>query len=418
MILPSRIWAAQTKPNQLVQVGFVGIGKRSSSLLREFLKQSRVKVTAVCDVDTTRRNHGKKTVDQHYGNQDCQTHVDFRAITENPAIDAVVIATPDHWHVIQILSAIEHGKDVYAEKPLTHNIRESVLLMEAVERTGRIVQTGSQQRSSREFRIACELVRNGAIGKVSHGFVNFGGPAKSCDLPGEKSEPGLDWDLWLGPAPMREYHSILSPRGIHEHYPMWRMYHEYGGGMITDWGAHHLDIVQWALGKDRSGPTGARRPEKEGDEKGAAVLYDDVVITHGQGIGVHLVGSDGEVQVTRGRFSFKVGQKVVASSLDKKGGVLGEELDKAQRAYLNDAKIQLYRSPGHVNDFLNCLETRKQPITNAVVGSRSINVAHVMNLAYRHHVNFQWNPIDHTFAKGSHHPAEWLTRTYREKWRI
>jgi hypothetical protein len=143
-----------------------------------------------------------------------------------------------------------------------------------------------------------------------------------------------------------------------------------------------------------------------------------VVITHGQGIGVHLVGSDGEVQVTRGRFSLKVGQKVVASSLDKKGGVLGEELDKAQKAYLNDAKIQLYRSPGHVNDFLNCLETRKQPITNAVVGSRSINVAHVMNLAYRHHVNFQWNPIDHTFAKGSHHPAEWLTRTYREKWKI
>lgn len=417
-ILPSRIWSAETRPNDLMNVGVIGIGKRSQSLLRDFLKQSGVKVVAVCDVDKNRREDGKKKVDAHYGNNDCAAFNDFRKITEDPKIDIVVVVTPDHWHVIQILSAIEHGKDVYAEKPLTHNIRESVLLMDAVERTGRIVQTGSQQRSSREFRVACELARNGVIGKIDHGFVKFGGPAKDCDLPGEKPEPGLDWDLWLGPAPMREYNSILSPRGVHSNFPMWRMYNEYGGGMITDWGAHHLDIVQWALDKDESGPTAARKPAKQGDEEGASVIYDDITITHGPGIGVHLVGADGEIQVARGKFALKVDGKDVASAVSKKGGRLGNELDKAEEGFLKDAKVKLYHSPGHVPDFLNCVKSRKQPITNAVVGSRSINVAHLMNLTYQHHVDVEWDPANNTFAKGSKHPVSWLGRSYRDKWKI
>lgn len=417
-ILPSRIWGADPKPNDLMNVGFIGMGKRSQSLLPEFLRQTGVRVVAVCDVDTNRRENAKKKVDAHYGSADCAAHNDFRKITTDPGIDIVVVVTPDHWHVIQILSAIENGKDVYAEKPLTHNIRESVLLMDAVKKSGRIVQTGSQQRSSREFRVACELARNGVIGKIDHGFVNFGGPAKACDLPGEKPEPGLDWDLWLGPAPMREYNSILSPRGVHNNFPMWRMYHEYGGGMITDWGAHHLDIVQWALGKDESGPTAARKPAKQGDEKGASVIYGDIQITHGQGIGVHLVGSDGEIQVARGDFALKVAGKEISSNLGKKGTKLGDELDKAETAFLKDAKEKLYHSLGHVPDFLACVKSRKQPITNAVVGCRSINVAHLMNLAYQHHVDIEWNPGECTFADGSNHPESWLTRSYRDKWKI
>ena len=418
LILPSRIWAAETKPNELLNVGFIGMGKRTQGLLPDFLRQPGVRVVAVCDVDTNRREAAVKKVDLHYGGKGCAGHNDFRKITTDPAIDVVVVATPDHWHTIQILSAIENGKDVYAEKPLTHNIRESVLLMDAVQKSGRIVQTGSQQRSSREFRVACELARNGVIGKIDHGFVNFGGPSKPCDLPGEKPEPGLDWDLWLGPAPMREYNSILSPRGVHDNFPMWRMYHEYGGGMITDWGAHHLDIVQWALGKDDSGPTSARKPAKEGDESGASVLYDDVAITHGQGIGVHLVGSDGEIQVTRGKFALKVDGREISSNLDSKESKLGDELDRAENTFLKDARIKLYQSPGHVPDFLACIKLRKQPITNAIVGSRSINVAHLMNLTYRYHVDIDWDPKNNTFAPGSGHPESWLTRPYRDPWKV
>lgn len=415
LVLPSGLPGAEA--NGRINVGFIGIGKRTSSLLREFLRQPEVKVVAVCDVDTNRREDGKKRVDEFYKSKDCKAYNDFRKITTDPAIDAVVIVTPDHWHTIQILSAIENGKDVYAEKPLTHNIRESVILMDAVKKSGRIVQTGSQQRSSREFRVACELARNGVIGKIDHGFVNFGGPGVMCDLPEEKPEPGLDWDLWLGPAPMRPYNSILAPRGVHTHFPKWRNYYEYAGGQVNDWGAHHLDIVQWALGKDESGPTAAKRPEKEGDTKGASVIYDEITITHGKGIGVHLIGDRGEIQVARGDFALKVEGEVVGSNLAK-GKKLGDEIDKAEQAFLKDAKVKLYESPGHVRDFLNCIKTRKQPITSAVVGSRSINVAHLMNLAYRHHSNIDWDPIKNTFAEGSKHPLEWLTRTYRDKWKV
>ena len=198
---------------------------------------------------------------------------------------------------------------------------------------------------------------------------------------------------------------------------MWRMYTEYGGGMITDWGAHHLDIVQWALGKDESGPTAAKPPAKQGDEKGASVVYGDITITHGQGIGVHLVGSEGEIQVTRGRFALKVNGKEVASYL-KRSGNLGKELDKAEKKYLKNAKVKLRESPGHVRDFLNCIKSRKQPITSAIIGSRSINVAHLMNLAYHHHTDIGWDPKKNTFAKGSKHPLEWLGRNYRGKWKI
>ena len=415
LILPSGLRAAEA--NGKINLGVIGLGRRSFPLLPQFLRESEVKVVAVCDVDTTRREHGKKTVDNFYKSKDCRAYKDFRKITTDPAIDAVLIMTPDHWHTLQILSAIENGKDVYAEKPLTHNIRESVLLMEAVKKSGRIVQTGSQQRSSPEFRVACELARNGVLGKIDHGFVNFGGPGKMCDLPGEEMEPGLDWDFWTGPAPMRPYNSVLAPRGVHKFFPKWRNYYEYAGGQVNDWGAHHMDIVQWALGKDESGPTGALKPAKEGDEKGAAILYDEIKITHGQGIGVHLIGSEGEVEVARGGFRLRMKGKEVASSLTK-GAKLGAQLAKAEEAYLQDAKVKLTRSPGHVRNFLDSVKSRQQPIASAFVGARSINVCHLMNLAYRYHTNINWNPVECAFAKGSEHPEKWLTRDYRGEWKV
>ena len=273
-ILPSRIWAAETPPSDRLGVGFIGMGIQSRGLLKSFLYED-VQVLAVCDVDTTRREAARQKVDEHYaalpatGRPGCAAYDDFRELLDREDIDVVCIATPDHWHAIITLAALRAGKDVYCEKPLTHNIHEAIEVMKAVDANGRVLQTGSMQRSMKEFRVACELVRNGAIGKVERILCSFGDPAVPCDLPEEPMEFGLDWDMWLGPAPMRAYSSVLSPRGLHDHFPDWRLYREYGGGMVTDWGAHHLDIAQWGARHGRQRPgrgasAGAGRREARG----------------------------------------------------------------------------------------------------------------------------------------------------------
>ncbi|MCB1226360.1 MAG: Gfo/Idh/MocA family oxidoreductase, partial [Verrucomicrobiales bacterium] len=243
-LLPSRIWSADTAPSDRLQLGFIGMGKMNSGHLRSFLGRPEVQVRAVCDVDTTRRDNAQKTVHEAYQNTDCAAYNAFEDLLARDDIDAVVIATPDHWHAFVAIAALKAGKDVYCEKPLTHNIHEAKTLIQAVKDSGKILQTGSQQRSSKEFRVACELVRNGLIGKVQKVDCSFGDPAGPYALGEEAMEPGLDWDRWCGPGPLKPYNSILSPRGVHNHFPAWRMTREFGGGMITDWGAHHIDIAQ------------------------------------------------------------------------------------------------------------------------------------------------------------------------------
>ena len=208
-IVPANVWGAEVKPSNKIVMGFIGMGKQNRGLLDNFLNQPDVQVVAVCDVDTTRREHHRKLADEFYsikGDKEykgCAAYKDFRDVLARKDIDAVCIATPDQWHAIPTLAALEAGYDVYCEKPLTHNIHEAIAVMQSVDKHKRVLQTGSMQRSMEEFRVACELVRNGIIGKVYHVAVGVGGPGKPCDLPEEAMEPGLDWDRWLGPAPMR-----------------------------------------------------------------------------------------------------------------------------------------------------------------------------------------------------------------------
>ena len=182
--------------------------------------------------------------------------LDFRELIARKDIDAVCIATPEHWHAIPAIEAMKAGKDVYCEKPLTLTLAEAKRCIDVARKYKRVFQTGSQQRSNvfGPFREAVEIIRSGRLGKIQTVTVGVGGPSKWCDLPAEELEPGLDWDLWLGPAPMRPYNSILSPRGVHKHFPDWRSYREYAGGGHSDMGAHHYDIAQWCLGMDESGP--------------------------------------------------------------------------------------------------------------------------------------------------------------------
>tara|TARA_B100000029_G_scaffold500194_1_gene571581 strand:+ start:682 stop:2022 length:1341 start_codon:yes stop_codon:yes gene_type:complete len=419
-ILPSHIWAAKTKPNDKLVMGFIGMGKQNGGLLRNFMGQG-VQAVAVCDVDSNRRKNAENIVNNHNKNSDCRAVIDFREITEDQGIDAVCIATPDHWHSVITISALNNKKDVYCEKPLTHNIHESVEVIKAVNKNNRVLQTGSMQRSSSEFRIACELVRNGVIGKVHNVDISVGDPGRPCDLQEEKMEPGLDWDLWCGPGPLRGYSSVLSPRGIHNHFPAWRNYMEYGGGMVTDWGAHHIDIAQWGLGTDDSGPIEAKPPQdwkKSKSKRGAQLVYSNgSTVTHKNGFGVHFQGADGEVKVNRGRFAFTYKGKEISKFERRGDGSLGSALQKAEKSFLNNAKTKLYKSNHHIRDFLACVESRKKPITNEIVGARSAICCHLMNQAYYNGEIIKWDPKNNTFADKSGNP-KWLTRDYRGQWKV
>lgn len=425
-ILPSHIWAADRKPNDRIVMGFIGMGKQNRGLVNAFLHHKRCLVVAVCEVDTTRRTSAQRQVDEFYkarpeiGAPECKAYNDFRELLAHEDIDAVCIATPDHWHAIQTIAALEAGKDVYCEKPLTHNIREAIEVIRAVDKNKRVLQTGSMQRSMEEFRVACELVRNGAIGKVFRVECNFGPPGVPCDLPEEEMEPGLDWDMWLGPAPMRPYSSVLSPRGIHDHFPDWRNYREYGGGMVTDWGAHHLDIAQWGLGMDDSGPDEIHPPDDPEAKYGAVLHYGkDIRVVHiQQGFGAHFFGDEGEVNVGRGKLEFwRQGKKVAGFASREDGGSLASVIRDIKKNFLSDAKVKLYRSKDHIRDFLNCVEARTKPITHEEIGGRSAICCHLMNQAYYNHAVIKWNPKKMRFADDSGKP-EWLTREYRAPWRV
>lgn len=426
-ILPSRVWSAETAPSSRVNLGFIGVGKMNSGHLGNFLGRDDVQVLAVCDVDTNRRENAKKRVDDAYSKKagaeykGCAAYNEFEQLLARPDIDAVVIATPDHWHAACGIAAVKAGKDVYGEKPLTHNIHEALTLIDAVRSNNKVFQTGSQQRSSKEFRVACELVRNGIIGKIDRVETSFGDPAPVYNLGEEPMEPGLDWDRWCGPGPLKPYNSILSPRGVHNHFPAWRMTREFGGGMICDWGAHHIDIAQWGLGEDLNGPVKVIAPDAwETAKRGAKLVYGSgVTLTHVDGKGVSFYGSDGEVHVNRGKFEFVLKGKTIHKFWDKetdKGTSLDREVVLTEREYLADAKVRLYNSKNHHDDWLNSLKTREKPIADVAIGASTVISCHLMNFAYYHGANVGWDPKGHQFTNGGD-PA-WLTREYRGQWKV
>lgn len=426
LLLPSRVWTAPVGANDTIRLGFIGCGIQSRNLMNGFLAKSNTKVVAVCDVDTVRREDHKRIVEEFYTKKSgaefkgCTVHADFRELLARQDIDAVVIATPDHWHAIIAVAAAVAGKDIYCEKPLTNTIFEATSLVAAIRKHNRVFQTGSMQRSSREFRVACEMVRNGVVGKISRVEVGFGGPAKPCDLPAEPVEPGLNWDMWLGPAPVRDYNSILSPRGVNKHFPMWRMYSEYGGGMITDWGAHHLDIAHWALDMDRSGPARIIPPSDWNTAQyGARLVYPNgVEVTHISNNGVTFFGDNGEVYVNRGKIKLTVNGRIEASFINKEDRPsLVEQLDGLEKRFLTDAKVRLYQSADHKEDFLLSMVSRKQPIADVETGSRTVIGCHLLGFAYYHGKELKWNPAANEFLEDTG-DAKWLRREYRGPWKL
>jgi len=429
-ILPSGFLRGQNAPSNRLNVGFVGMGKQMGGHLGHFLGRDDAQVLAVCDVDTTRREAAQKRANETYAKKkdgapakNVDAYNDFRELIGRSDIDTVVIATPDHWHAVVAIAAVNAGKHVYCEKPLTHNIHESVELIKAVRAKNTTFQTGSQQRSSGEFRVACELVRNGVVGDIKTITTSFGDPAKPNANPEEAMEPGLDWDMWCGPGPKVPYSSVLSPRGIHNHFPAWRMTREFGGGMITDWGAHHIDIAQWGLNEDGHGPVEIVAPADHANAKrGAKLIYQNgVVLTHGEGFGVSFYGTSGEVHVNRGKIKVIVKGETVAyyDSKDEacKKTTLLRETTKLESTYLTDAKVKLYKTKkSHHDDFVDAIRAGTRPICDVEIGATTAISCHLMNMAYWHGANIKWDPAKREFISGG--DPKWLTREYRGQFKV
>ena len=358
-----------------VRVAVIGPGKRGMNLMRNAFLRDGFQVTAVCDVDANRLAAAKALADERQQGSDCFATTRHEEAMDREDVDAVVIATPDHWHAHQILDGAKRKKHIYCEKPLTLTLREAQLVIPAVKEAGVAFQTGSQQRTEfgQRFVTACEMVRNGRLGQVLTVHVGVGGPPTACDLPAEEPEPGLDWDRWLGPAPLRPYNSELSPRGVHGHYPAWRRYWEYAGGGLADMGAHHFDIALWGLRRDGSGPVEVHPPTVRGANTGAWVVFEDGVrMVHGGMSGTTFIGTEGVLPVDRGRIDSSPAR------------ILEEPLPE-------DAE-RLPRHPSHAQDWLQAIRGEGPTTCPVEVGSGSVAICQLLNIAYRLRRPLQWDP--------------------------
>ena len=406
-IISSRAWAEAAPSNRLT-LGFIGIGKQMRGHIGHFLGRSRVQVVALCDVESIRLGIQQKVVNDFYAEREgagsyagCEIYGDFRELIGRSDIDAVVIATPDHWHAIPAVAAMQSGKDVYCEKPLSLTIAEGKAMVAAARQYGRVFQTGSQQRSDREFRIACELVRNGRIGEVQTVYVNVGPPSVECYLPAEPVPEGLDWDFWLGPAPWRPYNSDIAPAYDFQGWPNFRAYRDYSGGGMTDWGAHHFDIAQWGLGMDGSGPVEIHPPDGRDYPRLTYIYANGVRMIHGAGsderAGVEFVGTEGRVMVNR--------------------GYLATEPARLRDEPIGPTETHLYNSRGHHEDWLDAIEARTRPICDVEIGYRSVTVCHLGNIGYWLKRPLRWDPVNQEFLDDPG-ANRLLKRSMRSPWHI
>lgn len=397
-VLPSSVFG-QAAPSNRITVGCIGVGGMGMANLRAFLHQPASQVVAVCDVDANHLREGLREakLDAAAG------YRDFRELLARKDIDAVVICTPDHWHVPISLEAIRAGKDIYCEKPLTLTIQEGRDLADAVQRYGRVFQTGSHQRSDARFRHACELVRNGRLGEIKRIFVEIPPNNRHSDPAGWQPEPApreLDYDMWLGPAPWAPYTAQRC------HYTF-RFIRDYSGGQITNWGAHHFDIVQWALGMDDSGPV-----EIEGTgvfpESGLfnTALQMDIRYRYASGVEIHCVTGTGSGDI---RFEGTEGALEVSRSR------LRTEPESLARSVIAPDEVHLYRSIEHHVNFLDCVRGRKQPVTNAEIGHRSSTVCHLGNIAMLTGDRLTWDPQKEEFI-GHDQANRMRFRSLRTAW--
>jgi predicted dehydrogenase len=395
-------------PSDKLTVGFVGTGKQARGLANRFATLPEIQMVGACDVEAQKLALFEKIVSEKYAaakrandHKGLFTCVDYQELLQRDDIDGIVVSTPDHWHAAPSIEAMAAGKHVYCEKPLSHTIKEGRAMVDAARKYNKVLQTGSMQRSAEGFRKACELVRNGYVGDIKKILVSVGDPARPCDLPAEPTPAHVDWERWIGPAPMRPFNAILSPPVEEDIFPRWRWFKEFGGGIIADWGAHMFDIAQWALGMDDSGPVTYIPPQDPKAVRGLRMLYaNGVEMVHedfDRGNAVRFIGSEGTLDVSR-------------SFLDSKPETI-------VTAKLKDGETHLYKSENHYLDWVNAIKNGTRPICDVEIGHRTATICQIGNIAYELGRPLTWDPVKEKFA-GDGQANKMRSKKYRKPFKV
>lgn len=378
-----------TAPSDKINLGFIGLGKQGGILAKKFLSNTDVQIVAGAEVWLPKQEWFRGVVEKLYAEKrevntyrGVKTYTNYQELIARKDIDAVVIATPDHWHAIQSIDAMNAGKDVYCEKPMVNTIKEGRAMVKALKKNKSVLQVGSMQRSWSRFKKAKEIVESGKLGEIKKVIVSVGDPARPYDLPAEKLPQGIDWNLWCGPAPLLPYNKILAPE-IVKGYPRWRYYREVAGGVLSDWGTHMFDIVQWCLDMDHTGPVTYIPPQDPKAVRGLKMYYENgIEIVHedfGRDWGVRFIGEAGSMDVSR------------------------KYLETNPSSILSAYKINmeaLFEDNGnHYQDWIDAIKSRKQPICDVETGHRSASICNIANIAYELNETLYWNPNKEKFKK-------------------
>ena len=374
-------------PSNRLAMGFVGVGGQGTGDMGGFLGFEEIQGVAVCDVDRSNCERARNRVDEKYGSHDCAAVSDFRELVTRPDIDIVFCATPDHWHALVTIEAMRNGKDVYCEKPESLTIREGRAMVETARRYGRVFSGGSQ-RVWGDYNWFHRMIRGGAIGEVKEAWVGCGGPSDEMIRSAEPVPEGMDWEMWLGPAPWRPYNKNYHPFS-------WRGCRDFSGGGMTDWGAHNFGGATFAMNLHETGPVEVRPPDG-GDNPLLTYIYaNGVIMHHGGGWG--------------GNLSFR----------GTKAEIPARGAGKADRnAPAPDINIPNYKGRGGIfGDFVHCVKTRERPFRDIEIAHRTLTVCHLGNIAYWLRRPIKWDPVKEEIV-GDEEAARWLDRPRRAPWRI
>ena len=439
MFVPARLFG-QESPSNIIRVAQIGCGRigRTSEIPGMIHNSDICRVVALCDLDSLRLDDAKNHVDAEYAKKtgksdykDTKTFHDYQEMLQDPSIDAVCVSTPDHWHAQQAVEAALAKKDIYVQKPTSLTIVEGRQMADAVKKTGRILQLGSQQRSDPQFRLACELTRNGKIGKIKE--IHIGLPT---DPPGGKTEEmpvpkNLDYDRWIGSTPL-VYYTLdrVHPQGkdgkpdIYNR-PGWLRCEQFGAGMITGWGTHHVDIGHWGMGLELSGPTeitgtaifpasGSGLWDVHGTYEIAAKYANGAVmyISDKKPNGIKFVGENGWIWVTRG--SFVPGSNDPQQIQRNKAAIDASDPNILTQKF-SDSDERLHASPrnDHHRDWLVSIKERTEPVAPVEQGHRSCSACLLAHIAMKLKRTVHWNPAEEKFNNDPEATAM-LARTQRK----